>query len=148
MNLIHKIDSFEVNNVFFQEKKKNIIMDGTFTKLLYSMPNISILGLFFDFTINGKIINNKLYAFNVNENNNTINELVNIEKKLLKMYTTIYNIDKRVVSILKNNLFQGLLKVFTKREIVKKKYVLKISGIWETSSEIGITYKLLECTHL
>lgn len=148
MNLIHKIDSFEVNNVFFQEKKKNIIMDGTFTKLLYSMPNISILGLFFDFTINGKIINNKLYAFNVNENNNTINELVNIEKKLLKMYTTIYNIDKRVVSILKNNLFQGLLKVFTKREIVKKKYVLKISGIWETSSEIGITYKLLECIHL
>lgn len=148
MNLIHKIDSFEVNNVFFQEKKKNIIMDGTFTKLVYSMPNISILGLFFDFTINGKIINNKLYAFNVNENNNTINELVNIEKKLLKMYTTIYNIDKRVVSILKNNLFQGLLKVFTKREIVKKKYVLKISGIWETSSEIGITYKLLECIHL
>lgn len=148
MNLIHKIDSFEVNNVFFQEKKKNIIMDGTFTKLQYSMPNISILGLFFDFTINGKIINNKLYAFNVNENNNTINELVNIEKKLLKMYTTIYNINKRVVSILKNNLFQGLLKVFTKREIVKKKYVLKISGIWETSSEIGITYKLLECIHL
>ena len=148
MNLIHKIDSFEVNNVFFQEKKKNIIMDGTFTKLLYSMPNISIFGLFFDFTINGKIINNKLYAFNVNENNNTINELVNIEKKLLKMYTNIYNIDKRVVSILKNNLFQGLLKVFTKREIVKKKYVLKISGIWETSSEIGITYKLLECIHL
>ena len=66
----------------------------------------------------------------------------------LKLYKSNNNVNKTSVYTLKNHLTQGYLKVFTKKDTRNKKYILKISGIWETHSEIGITYKLLECSYL
>jgi hypothetical protein len=148
MNAIHKINETDTNNVFFLDKKKNIIMDGFFTKILYSSPNYSILGLFFDFAIQGKLSNNKFFGFDINSNADKIAMYIEMEKQLLKNYKLVNQISKNSVHILKSHLSQGYLKVFTKKEIRNKRYVLKVSGIWETQTEVGITYKLLECTYL
>jgi hypothetical protein len=148
MNVVDKVSNFNINNIFFLDKKKNIIIDGVFTKILYSLPNYSLLGLYFEFGINGTLTNNKFYCFDMNENSAKINEYIEMEKTLLKLYKSSNNVSKASIYTLKNHLNQGYLKVFTKKETRNKKYILKVSGIWETHSELGITYKLLECSYL
>ena len=148
MNVIQNIDNFNIINLFFMDKKRNIIMNGSFTKIIYSISDVSSLGMFFDFPIDGSIMGNKFYNFNIHENVDIINSIINIETQILDYYKSINEIDNRCVYLLKNNISQGNLKVYTKKEIKNKKYVLKISGVWETIDEIGITYKLLECIHL
>lgn len=148
MNVVCKVSNFHESNLFFSEKKKNMVMNGTFTKVLYSMSYISIMGMYFEFRIYGKILNNKYY-FNAYENMEIILKFANIEKQILQNYQKLHSKgDKRCVFILNNQLLQGNLKVYTKKDIKDKKYILKVSGIWETVDEIGITYKLLECTYL
>lgn len=148
MNIIQHIDNFNIINLFFLDKKRNIVMNGSFTKIMYSVRDVSFLGMFFDFPIDGSIMGSKYYNFNIHENIETITRIINIEKQILDYYKTINEIDKNSVYVLKNNISQGHLKVYTKKEMKNKKYVLKISGVWETTNEIGITYKLLECIHL
>lgn len=148
MNIIDKIKNFNINNIFFLDKKKNIIIDGVFTKILYSLPDFSLLGIFFEFEIKGTLSNNKFYCFDINDNNEKISEYIEIEKTLLKLYKSNNNVNKTSIYTLKNHLSHGYLKVFTKKDTRNKRYILKISGIWETHSEIGITYKLLECSYL
>ena len=50
--------------------------------------------------------------------------------------------------VLSKQLHSGFFKLYREQHNDKKggnvKYVLKISGIWETKNEIGITFKLLE----
>ena len=50
--------------------------------------------------------------------------------------------------VLKKQLQSGFFKLYKEQNNDKKsvtvKHVLKISGIWETKNEIGITFKLLE----
>ena len=89
MNAIHKINETDTNNLFFLDKKKNIIMDGFFTKILYSSPNYSILGLFFDFAIQGKLSNNKFFGFDINSNADKIAMYIEMEKQLLKNYNLL-----------------------------------------------------------
>jgi len=44
------------DNIFFTEKKKNIIIDGIFTKILYSNPNFTMTGLYIQFQICSKFL--------------------------------------------------------------------------------------------
>ena len=43
-----------MNGVFFSDKKKNIIMDGTFTKIQYSESFFTMNGIFVYFPVMGK----------------------------------------------------------------------------------------------
>jgi len=42
--------------IFFTEKKKNIIIDGIFTKILYSTPYFTMTGLYIQFQICSKFL--------------------------------------------------------------------------------------------
>ena len=78
-----------------------------------------------------------------------------MEKQILDYYKEYYNSKKTPVYSLHNQLYSGNTKVyksFTTGEFpgppgltpLSKKYVIKISGVWETERNIGITYKFLE----
>ena len=84
----------------------------------------------------------------MNENGTKINEYIEMEKTLLKMYKSTNNVSKTSIYTLKNHLNQGYLKVITTMETRNTKSILKLAGIWETHSKLGITYKLLECSYL
>ena len=43
-----------MESIFFTEKKKNIIIDGVFTKILYSTPYFTMTGLYIHFQISSK----------------------------------------------------------------------------------------------
>jgi len=51
MNLACNISDFEIENTFFLDIKKNIIIDGTFTKIIYSTSNVSFNGIYLIFPI-------------------------------------------------------------------------------------------------
>ena len=46
MNLFIKHDDFNINYLQFLNTKKNLIMDGNFTKIMYSNEIMSMSGLF------------------------------------------------------------------------------------------------------
>ena len=67
-----------------------------------------------------------------------------MEEDLLNQYLLLSKIDKKKNFILNNSLVNGIIKIYKKENKNFNSVVLKISGIWETEKEIGITYKFIE----
>jgi hypothetical protein len=147
MNIVFEnIKDVNVENVVFLEKKKNIIMDGNFTKIIYTDTCVTINGLYINFPIQyTSYYSNSIYILNTLNNLKIIKTLVEIEYNLLKYYKQFYNVYKNVIYNINNQLVNGKIKLY-REEIPshKTKIILKISGIWENVNEIGITYKFLE----
>ena len=61
----------------------------------------------------------------MNENSAKINEYIEMEKTLLKMYKSSNNVSKSSIYTLKNHLNQGIESIYQKRNIYKK-YILKV----------------------
>ena len=143
-------NQFNNHNIIIQRKmKNNIIDDSFFYRLIYSDEYFSSNGLYilFNFT-NVKIENyyNKIKCTfdNNKNNNNNINNIKNIEQTILSNFINEEN------KILSNKLEEQLknynFKLFEYKNTNKKYHtniniVLKISGIWSTMNEIGITFK-------
>jgi hypothetical protein len=125
-------------------------MDGNFTKIIYSDDSISINGVyvfvpFVISNINDGFYNNNLIFFNPLQNTALIKEIGRLEHNILSYYKKVRTIDKINGSPLMCQLHNGNVKVYKETaQLHGSKYFLKISGIWENSSEIGITYKFIE----
>jgi len=80
------------------------------------------------------------------QNANIIHDLKTIEKILLQNYKQYNTIDKEFEYVLSKQLSSGQIRVYHENNQKQKSnhYVIKISGIWETSQKIGLTYKILE----
>lgn len=151
MNLFVKHDEFNINYLQFLNKKKNLIMDGNFTKIMYSNKLLSMSGLFmtFDFVDinsvlpllpieNSQSSNMTTYSDKWNFGSTSVIETIKlIEHKILKYYKDMFCCNKKM--LFSNNL-QYSTRSYKNSE---NKLLFKISGIWETEYEIGITYKIL-----
>jgi hypothetical protein len=83
---------------------------------------------------------------NNKQNLSIIHDLKTIEKLLLQNYKQYNKIDKQFEFVLSKQLATGQIRVYHENNHKQKfnNYVIKISGIWETSHKIGLTYKILE----
>lgn len=165
MNILLHINDFDLSQIYFLDKKTNIIMDGVFTKMLYSNNCMTMNGLYIDFPIKN-IITNKINAKNILQldiinNKDLFQKLIDIEKHLLIYYINYFSPlqsefqtsekrnqlqNKKIVYTLKNQLQSGSIKYYKEYDCYSKSGLLyiKISGIWENNNEIGITFKLIE----
>jgi hypothetical protein len=164
MNLIFDISQINLDNMIFSDSKKNIIMIGSFTKIIYSNEYVSVNGLYINFPINihsiDQCMNKQILKFN---NYSTLNlEIIQsfslLEKQILELYKQFYKCDKTFSLILHDHLYHGNIKLnilentfengqdnsSTNSYNLHKSLVLKISGIWENLTNIGITYKIIE----
>ena len=136
-------------NIIIQKKlKNNIIENSYFYRLVYSDKYFASNGLYmlYNFT-NVKIENyyNKIkcsFEKNVNNDNN-INNIINIEKSILNKF---HNNTKVISNKLEEQLHSYNIKLFEhKNHMIRNNHnisiILKISGIWSTENEIGITFK-------
>jgi hypothetical protein len=120
---------FNIQNVYFLEKKINIIMDGFFTKFVVSFPFMTMNGLFLTLPP----VTSRLNFLNIDTviNKYWINRICLIEKQLLHYYQSYNNLSKTPVYTLKSQLQKGILKYY--RDVhpraTKSTYYLKISGI-------------------
>lgn len=143
------------NNIELQDTirylypKKNTIMNGEFTKILFSKHNVTMNGLYFylPFKIHETNDNSHIRQLVTNNQQNIslINDLKNIEKVLLKNYMDYNRIQKKCENVLQNQLITNQIRVYRNmNKPIRNKYVIKISGIWETRDKIGLTYKIME----
>lgn len=154
MNFSINTNCFTINSVSLMDSKKNIIMDGLFTKINYLSEWFTMNGIFLNIPIEAKKnfvddkcgINFDPYAI---MNLPIIKLFTKIENDLLDYYchSKQKNFKKNVM--LSKQLYNGNLKLNVDNNVNEtftkdKKILIKISGIWETNDGIGITYKLFE----
>lgn len=161
MNICESIKTFDINNIFYLDPIKNTVIDNSnFIRILYSNQSFSLNGIYIVLKFKNiqKIFqNNKVkILFDLNNSNNltNINFIKKLEHDLLK--NCIIN-NKKPYTKLRDQINQGCLKnsinvyIDNKNEVIinsEEDYILKISGIWESEIEYGLTYKILDTQNL
>jgi hypothetical protein len=187
MELSIPVNNINTQNIYFTEKKKNIIVDGEFIKILYSTEVFEMNGLYilieFDslqfcafsktsrFTDTTDMNNwtqsqnrstqsipRRIFTFNTRSKINTelIEILCQIEHDIIERYIASNCPSKIPSYILKPQLLGGTIKYHSECKYDDRrqntnasfdfrntKTILKISGIWETTTSVGITMKFI-----
>jgi hypothetical protein len=149
MNIVLNLDQYNEQFVYFCEPIKNTIMnDGNFIRILYSTNNVVFNGIYLLISLNDiiceKYYNKYKYIFNINsdEHIKIIEKLKNIEENILKNISIENKIPQLKIN---EQLKNGYIKLF--QNIQTNEYynfILKISGIWETTNSYGLTYKFIK----
>jgi len=147
MNIATTIEQHDITNVFFCEPtKNNIIENGTFIRIIYA-SDITLNGIYIWFAFNDviceKYYNKCKYCFSLYKYIDVVNSLKQIEENILNKYKSMYNNGKTPLFKIYEHIQRGSIKIFQDIEIPREEYifVLKISGVWETSDYYGLTYK-------
>jgi hypothetical protein len=158
MNIILDIANYNLNCVHFLDSKQNIIIDGKFTKVLYSNELFTMDGICIHFPIElTKIINNlnkTIINFNPYSNINIhiVQEIAKLEYTLIEYYQKMYNkTNVKIFNLLSKQLYSGNIKLYKEYradeqlpiDYTNNQFIIKISGLWESTNEIGITFKLM-----
>jgi hypothetical protein len=148
MNIAIKIEQYQSDNLFFCESIKNsIINEGIFIRILYSNSCVVMNGIFLFINLND-IMFNKYYnkfkcSFNVNLNKDIINKIKIIEEQILQKINIKNKVPQyKIYEQMKN----GGIKLYNEinEHNNNENFILKISGIWETQSNYGLTYKFIK----
>lgn len=161
MNIVLNVSDFSTEYVYFLDKKINIVFNGVFTKIMYSNELFLMNGIYFKFPLEIMKVSesiNKLYiSFQVYNKVNIkiIQDFTSIEIMILEQYKKMNNCNKKINNTLSKQLYSGSLKVFQagrfdnqeklgqySLQIGTFSFIIKMSGVWETNDEIGITYKM------
>ncbi len=150
MNLVKKLDNFNINYVYFCEPIKNNIMnEANFIRILYSTSLFVLNGIYISFNINNvfieKYYNKYKCIFDVNEYSHTIEKIRQIEMSILQKI----NIKDKIPQHKITDQFKfGHIKIFSEyieNNVLKNNiFVLKISGVWETELYYGVTFKFIK----
>ena len=147
MNIVKRIEQYDENNIFFCDPIKNNVMDdGTFIRILYSTEYFVLNGIYLLVTLNDitceKYYSKHICSFNVVTHKDMINNIRIIEEELLKKVEIKNKVPQfKIYEQLKN----GTIKIFN--DVGNKStcsFILEISGIWETQSNYGLTYKFIK----
>jgi hypothetical protein len=146
MLIVKKLEQYDSNSIFFCEPiKNNVMSEGTFIRIIYSNNNINFNGIYLLLTIND-IICEKYYnkykcTFNIINNKHIIDSVKVIEEEIIKKYSIENKIPQfKLHEQLKNCNIKVLSDIGNKNSY---SFILKISGIWETNNNYGLTYKFI-----
>jgi hypothetical protein len=146
------------DNIRYLYPKKNTVMNGEFTKLLLSKNMVTMNGLYLYLPISvekKRTANNEVfirYITNTTSNMSVVRDLKLLEKALLSHYQEYNKRYKQIEYILDRQLSTNQIRVYhdnnsnsnNNKLMNNNNYVIKISGVWETDSKIGMTYKIME----
>lgn len=147
MNLIQDIRQYNNKHVYFTKRVENTVLNNSyFSKIIYSDQNVMLNGVFFyipfvNFTIE-KYENKQKCIFDIKTNKIILDYLINIESFILNKYSC----EKNKKYLMKEQIEKKFIRIYNDTYNSAKKcnnIILKISGIWENSNEIGITFKFL-----
>lgn len=160
MNIIFDINKFTLGYIYFLEPKRNMIMDGIFSKIIYSNQYFTLNGIYLYLNIEiamiEKTLNKNIIKFypSIPINNLLVQELSKVEYRIIEYYKQLNNIIKKTSCVLTKQLYSGSLKLYKEFNDNKltydrePSYVIKISGIWENEEEVGINYKIIEAYNI
>ena len=140
MNLYHNIDDIDYKKIFFYKPVVNKIMHyNYFYKLIYDVNIFTLNTLIIHIDIDSYDITeeNGKYRVHVKINQTFIEKIKNLEENVLKGITK----KQIVLSCYKFLLFNKSTYIFDKYP-EKIKLAIRISGLWETDTTIGLTTKI------
>lgn len=161
MNISLNTDDFSIDNVYFSEPIKNsIIENSNFIRLIYSNSLMTLNGIYIkiDFENIHKTSDFSKHKITINPNDNQriINFMRTIENDILEKYN-IENKNqqqsftqqkpKQKVYKINEQLMTGYIKHIVDTNKFGNIFILKISGIWESEKEYGLTFKFIEICH-
>jgi hypothetical protein len=146
MNVILNVNNFNTNSIYFNNPIKNTVLDNSdseFIKVIYSNNDVIINGIYLKMNlIYTNIIDNNnnkfIYTFNYERNKDFINKIINIENEILFKYNKHLN---KTYS-LKDIFTKGSIRLYSDNKNKNKFIYIKISGIWKSNNDIGLTYKI------
>jgi hypothetical protein len=146
MYLVNTIEQYDKKYLYFCDSIKNNIMnEGSFIRILYTTDLLTLNGVYV--LINLQDINSEKYynkykcTFNTIYNKEFIDKIKTIEDDMLIKYKTT----KKPIYKIYDQLKLGYIKLFSDvKNIQNNNFILKISGIWETQNNYGLTYKFIK----
>ena len=148
------IYNIDYNNIIISDPIKNsLIEQSLFYKLFYSKEYITFNGIFLLFKFENITMNkDKIIFNNYNENNkNTLEKIIMIEKNILEILKTKKNKIFKLKEIITNNNIKfnksdidNINDYNEFNELNDNLFILKLSGLWETNDNIGLTFKIIK----
>ena len=142
---------YNKDNIILLDRNTNAIMNnGYFHRMYYSNQHFTMNGVYLHYHLVNIVIQedfNKIVIFIQNNYYNFVYESIkNIERGIANKY---YPYMKKVfVSKIADYFGNNKIRLFNDNHIKNgtyecKKLILKISGLWETENQYGVTFKLL-----
>jgi hypothetical protein len=141
-NAIMTIEQYNGNSIFFCEPiKNNIMLNGDFIRMVYSTKHVTMNSIYlklpFCITSVSKYYNKCKYEIELTSD---IDKIKSIEMDIIQRINTR---GKRPQYNIYETLQKRCVKNVCEYKEDSKTLVLKMSGIWETDDECGITYKFV-----
>ena len=155
MSVILETDTFNPANIYYvQNVKNNVKQNSYFSRIIYSTDHFSLKNIYFSFNLMNPTFKEQYLKTIIyfNEKDCQLDKLYKIEREFLEKYIeykTFNRTDEKLIpnySIF-NQCKSNSIKVFknnaTNNNNKTIEILIKISGIWQTDNNIGITYKFI-----
>jgi len=140
------IEDCNIDNFHFLDSKSNLIMEGVFTKLIYALPFFTINSIYIKFPIKHSSPLKNSIIFDQVHDRNLFTVYRKLEYDLLHSYATTHNINKKPNYSMANMFAYGKSKFFNADMV--SSFLMKVSGIWESETEYGVTYKIVDANKI
>lgn len=158
--LCEEISDINLNNLIIMDPiKNNVLLESYFYKINYYNNIIIYNGLYIHFELKYLEILNDKIIYNFEENFNILNKLFKIENELLNINNIQKKKNLKIREIIeKKNIKYNYIDINSNININNINHfnninnnsnhidlILKISGIWKTNENYGLTFKFLIC---
>jgi len=153
MYLTIRSNDFKINNVIISDKSKNNVIENSFFyRMYYSNDLVSMNGIYIKFNLYDLEIEEYYNKIKCNfsryddRNKGIMKQLTNIEHDILKNYIQL---TQNPVYTIREQLMNYYIKLFHKDtnrlmgKISKLTVILKVSGLWLTNKEHGLTFRFI-----
>jgi hypothetical protein len=131
----------------FDPTVNNVMENSSFIKIFYSTSLFVMNGVYINVPIVPTTVNrhlNKIFiSFSKFTHHNIIQQLSIIERQILSQ---VHYVEKTPMFKIRDQLSQGEIRMYkpmSSDPIGNINLTLKISGIWETNDEYGLTFKFI-----
>lgn len=147
MNAIIDKTTYNIDKVFFGEPIKNTIIENSiFRRIIYTEQYISFNNITLSFNLRNVYIKKYYNKWKCMINDQIfVDYITNFERNILNKLNIT---NKKSCSAITQQVENGYVKLFS--DIANQKsydsyiIILKVSGVWESVSEYGLTYKVCD----
>ncbi len=143
MNIYYSLDDLKINNIIFHKPIPNKFSNYTqFYKIIYNTKLFTLNSLLLYIDVNYSLItmDNDKFKLSLNYTDDFLLKIKKIEEDLIQRLNI--HLNKQVVLSLYNTILHNNIMYVNDIKNNKMRVYIRISGIWETDTHIGLTIKL------
>jgi hypothetical protein len=145
------VEKINTNHIIICDPIKNSIMQhSNFYKIVYSNELLSLNGLYVLINLNKINQNKDKIIFNYSDNKLMVDKIAILEEYILNLINSNKNRIYKITELLTNGYIKYCYNDNSINNIscynlnnVNKSLIIKISGLWETKENIGVTFKII-----